>query len=160
MKLYEIDNSIRGLWDRVIEQDGELTPEDMQELENLEVAKDEKIKGIGLFHREIVSDIAKVSQEIDRLKKIEKRLQAKADWFENYLSSFMIGNNMKEFKSLEVNITFRNSKSLQIVDGTKLAKKWLKVETKPDRQAIKDFISAGGKVKGCSIVENTNIQIK
>ena len=42
MKLYEIDYKIREFWDKVIEQDGELTEEDIQTLESLEVAKDEK----------------------------------------------------------------------------------------------------------------------
>lgn len=160
MKLYEIDKSIRELWDRVIEQDGELTEEDIQALESLEIAKDEKIKGYGVVIRETLSEIAKVKAEKDRLSKIERSMQSKVDWLTNRLSGFMKDHEIKDYKSLEVNITFRNSKSLFIEDGTKLAKRWLKVETKPDRQAIKDFINAGGKVKGCQIVENSNIQIK
>ena len=160
MKLYEIDQGLRALWDKIIEQDGELTEEDAQALDELEVAKDEKVKGYGLIIRETVSEIARVKAETERLNKIGKAMQNKVDWLTSRLSGFMHEHQINEFKSLEVNITFRNSKSLYIADGTKLAKKWLKVETKPDRQAIKDFINAGGKVKGCSIVENSNIQIK
>ena len=95
-----------------------------------------------------------------RLKKIERVMNNKVEWLTDRLSTFMQDHQIKEFKSLEVNIGFRTSKSLVIDEQTKLAKKWLKVETRPDKQAIKDFITAGGKVKGCSIVEKTNIQIK
>lgn len=162
MKLYEIDNSIRELWNKIIQQDGELTEEDMQALESLEIAKEEKIKGYGVIIREMTSDIANIGQEIARLKGLEKRMQAKADWLTSNLSRFMHDNQMDEYKSLEVNITFRPSKQLQIEDESKLAKKWFKTEkvTKVDKQAIKDFINAGGKVKGCEIVEKKNIQIK
>jgi hypothetical protein len=89
-------------------------------------------------------------------------MQSKADWLTSNLSRFMHDNQMNEYKSLEVNITFRTSKQLQIADEGKLAKKWFRTEkvTKVDKQAIKDFINAGGKVKGCEIVEKQNIQIK
>ena len=160
MKLYEIDNSIRELWNKIIEQDGELLEEDMQALESLEIAKEEKLKGYGVVIRETEGEIATIKAEIDRLNKLAKTMQNKADWLKGSLNYFMKANDMKEFKSVEVNITFRTSKQLQIEDESKLAKKWLKIETKPDKQAIKDFISNGGVVEGCSIVEKKNIQIK
>lgn len=160
MKLYEIDQRIRNLWDRIIEQDGELTEQDIAELESLEVAKDEKIKGYGLIIRETLQEIAKVKAEQDRLAKIGKAMQSKVEWLTNRLSNFMQDHQVNEYNSLEVNISFRPSKSLFIDENTKLAKKWCKVELKPDKQAIKDFITAGGKVKGCTIIEKNNIQIK
>lgn len=160
MKLYEIDYKIREFWNKVIEQDGELTEEDMQTLESLEVAKDEKVKAYGVIIRETEGEIATIKAEIERLNKLAKTMQNKAEWLKGNLNYFMTANDMKEFKSVEVNITYRTSKSLVIAEDTKLAKKWLKVKTEPDKQAIKDFINAGGKVKGCQIVEKQNIQIK
>ena len=160
MKLYEIDFKIREFWNKIIEQDGELTEEDIQILESLEVAKDEKVKGYGVIIRETLSQIAMIKAETDRLNKLAKTMQNKVDWLTNRLSNFMGEHNMTEFKSVEVNITFRPSRQLEIQQGTNLAKKWLKVEYKPDKQAIKDFINAGGRVKGCQIVEKQNIQIK
>lgn len=160
MNLYEIDNNIRELWDKIIQQDGELTEEDIQALENLEIARDKKLTGYGVIIKETTAEIGVVKAEIERLNKLAKSMQNKAEWLTNRLVGFMNEHEMKEFKSVEVNIRFRISKSLQIDDNTKLAKKWLKVKTEPDKQAIKDFISAGGKVKGCQIVERQNIQIR
>ena len=57
MKLYEIDQNIRLLWGKIMDQDGELTEEDIQALESLEIAKDEKIKGYGLIIRETTAPI-------------------------------------------------------------------------------------------------------
>lgn len=162
MKLYDIDYQIRALWEKIIDQDGELTQEDIEALETLEVAKDKKIKGYGLIIRESIAEIGVIKAEIDRLNKLLKTKQSKTDWLTSNLSRFMHDNQMNEYKSLEVNITFRPSKQLYIEDESTLAKKWFKTEkvTKIDRQAIKDFISKGGKVKGCQIVEKQNIQIK
>ena len=160
MNLYEIDYKIREFWNKIIEQDGELTEEDIQTLESLEVTKYEKVKAYGVIIRETLSQIAMVKAETDRLNKLAKTMQNKVDWLTNRLSNFMGEHEMKEFKSVEVNITFRPSRQLEIQQGTNLAKKWLRVEYKPDKQAIKDFIIAGGKVKGCQLVEKQNIQIK
>jgi hypothetical protein len=160
MKLYEIDANLRKLWAKIEEQEGELTEENIKELESLEIEANEKIKGYGTIIREINSDADEVDAEIKRLEKIKKRLLSKADWLTNSLSQFMIANSLNEYKSIEVNIGFRASKKLVIDDNVKLAKKWLRLKEEPDKQAIKDFIEQGGKVKGCKIVENKNIQIK
>lgn len=160
MKLYEIDCKIREFWNKVIEQDGELTEEDIQTLESLEVAKDEKIKGYGVIIKELKAEKGVIKAEAERLDKLSKSIDKKVEWLTNRLEAFMSEHELKDFKSVEVNIGFRTSKQLQIEDESKLAKKWLKVETKPDKQAIKDFINAGGKVKGCQIIEKQNIQIK
>lgn len=160
MHLYKINKNLQDLWDKVIEQDGELTEEDIKAFEELSLVKDEKLKGYGVVIRETETRLATVKNEIARLKKLENTMQRKADWLTDRLSEFMLENNIPEFKSVEVNITFRKSSKLEIEEETKLAKKWLKIKTEIDRQAIKDFINAGGKVKGCEIVEKQNIQIK
>ena len=160
MRLYEIHNGLRAVWDRVAENEGELTPEDIQELESLECAKEEKLKGYGVIIKETEGEIATLKAEIERLGKLVKSKQNKVEWLKGNLSYFMNEHDLTGFRSLAVNITFRTSKQLEIAEGTKLAKKWCKVELTPDKQAIKNFINAGGKVKGCEIVEKQNIQIK
>lgn len=162
MKLYEINESLRGFWDRVLSQDGEMSESDIQELESLELAKEEKLKGYGVIIRETEGEIATIKAEIERLNKLSKMMQNKAEWLKNNLNYFMQSNDMKEFKSVEVNITFRTSKQLVVQDESKIAKKWFKkvTELKLDKQGIKDFIAEGNKVKGCEIVTKQNIQIK
>lgn len=160
MKLWEIDTKIRDFWNKIMEQEGELTESDIETLDRLEVAKDEKVKAYGVVIREGLAEISNIKTEKERLDKILKTLQNKIDWLTNRLANFMTSNEMQEYKSIEVNITFRPSTSLYIEDETKLPKKWLKIESKPDKQAIKDFINAGGKVKGCEIRQKNNIQIK
>lgn len=72
----------------------------------------------------------------------------------------MLNNNMSKYESLEVNISFRKSKALEIEEGVELPTLFLKVKTEPDKTAITDYIKNGGEIKGCQLVEKNNIQIK
>lgn len=72
----------------------------------------------------------------------------------------MTSNNIPKFESLKVNISFRKSKSLEIDENVVLPKEFIRVKEEADKMAIKDFISNGGTIDGCKIVEKNNIQIK
>lgn len=160
MKLYEIDYKIREFWNKVIEQDGELTEEDMQVLESLEVAKDEKVKAYGVIIREISGEIDECESEIKRIKEIADKRKRNRERLKNTLKDFMLNNDMPKYESVEVNISFRKSKALEIAEGVELPNEFLKVKTEPDKTAITDYIKNGGVVEGCQIVEKQNIQIK
>lgn len=160
MKLYEIDCKIREFWNKIIEQDGELTEEDIQTLESLEVAKDEKVKAYGVIIREISAEIDECKAEIDRIKEIADKRKRNLERLKNTLKEFMLNNDIPKYESLEVNISFRKSKALEIEEGIELPNEFLKVKTEPNKTAITDFIKNGGVIEGCQLVERSNIQIK
>ena len=160
MKLYEIDYKIREFWDKIIEQGGELTEEDMLELESLEVAKDEKVKAYGVIIREISGEIAECKAEIKRIKEIADKRERNLERLKNTLKDFMLNNDMPKFESLEVNISFRKSKALEIGEQADIPVEFMKIKSEPDKTAITDFIKNGGVLEGCQLVERSNIQIK
>lgn len=160
MKLYEIDKSIREFWNKIIEQEGELTEEDIKQLEELEVAKNDKLKAYGVIIREIKADIDTCKAEKKRLEELANRLQNRQDWLKLRLVEFMNNNEIDKFESPEVNISFRKSQSLKDGDIDNLPEQFIKIEKKADRTAIKDFIKNGGKIDGWYIEDNKNIQIK
>lgn len=160
MRLYEIDLKIREFWNKIIEQDGELTQEDIQTLESLEVAKDEKIEAYGVIIREISGEIDECEAEIDRIKEIADKRKRNLERLKNALKDFMLNNNMPKYESIAVNISFRKSKALEIEEGVELPDEFLKVKTEPNKTAITDFIKSGGVVAGCQLVGKSNIQIK
>lgn len=160
MKLYEIDQRLRDLWNKIYEQEGEVSEEDMQALEELNLAKDEKIKGYGIIIRELDNQIAYCASEISRIKAISQRIENRRDRLANHLKYFMQLHDIPKFQSVEVNIGFRKSKSLEIDENANLPKEFIRITETPDKKAITDFIKAGGTVKGCQLVEKENIQIK
>ena len=160
MNLYEIDYKIREFWNKIIEQDGELTEEDIQVLESLEVAKDEKVKAYGVIIREISAEIDECKAEIKRIKEIADKRERNLERLKNTLKDFMLNNDMPKYESIEVNISFRKSKALEISEQADIPVEFIKIKTEPNKTAITDFIKSGGVVKGCQLVEKSNIQIK
>ena len=160
MKLFEIDQNLRELWNKIAEQEGEVLPEDEKALEELELARDDKLKGYGIIIRELDNDIAECKAETDRIKTISDRLKSRREWLINRLKYFMQSQNLSEYKSVEVNIFFRKSKSLEIDENANLPKTFIKIKEEPDKKAITDFIKKGGTVDGCQLVEKENIQVK
>lgn len=166
MRLFDIDKNLRDLWTKIEEQEGELTEEDLKALDELNIAKDDKVKGYGIIIRELTGEIDDCEEEIKRIKDIADRKKRKQEWLKNCLYTFMKGQEMTKFESVEVNIGFRKSYQLEgseiaLVDG-KLPEQFIVKTTteKPDKKAITDFIKHGGTIDGCELVEKENIQIK
>ena len=166
MKLFEINGKLRELWSKIEEQEGELLEEDIKAMEELELAKDEKLKGYGVIIRELDGDIAECKAELDRIKGISDRLKNRREWLVGILKGFMLENSIPKYESVEVTIGFRKSKSLEgaeqaLIDGT-LPKEFIvqTITEKPDKTAITNFIKGGGTVEGCQLVEKENISIK
>ncbi len=160
MKLFEIDKSFRDFWNKVMEQEGELTEEDLHHLNDLEIARDDKVKAYGVIIREMTADIADCKANMDRIKTISDRLKNRQEWLKTRLKEFMENNDMQKFESVEVNISFRTSKSLEIAENVKLPEEFTRIKIEADKTAITDFIKSGGVVEGCRLIEKQNIQVK
>lgn len=160
MRLYEIDYKIREFWDKVMEQEGELTEEDLQTLESLETSKNEKIKAYGVIIRETTAEIGTYGDEITRIGEIVEKKKKSRERLKNALKDFLINNDIPKFESPEVNISFRKSVTLEVDENAKLPETMLRVEWKPNKTAITEFLKRGGHFDGCRLVEKNNIQIK
>lgn len=160
MRLYEIDQNLRALWNKIAEQEGEITEEDMQALEQLELAKNDKIEGYGVIIRELESEIDDCSNEIKRIKEIADRKKKCLERLKNGLQEFMLNNEIDKFESLKVRVSFRKSQALEIEEGAELPDNLMRVKKEPDKTAIKDFIVNGGELKGVFLIDRKNIQIK
>lgn len=160
MRLHEIDFNLRALWDKIAEQDGELTEDDIKALDELEIAKNDKIEGYGVIIRELESEIDDCSNEIKRIKEIADRKKKCLERLKNGLQEFMLNNEIDKFESLKVRVSFRKSQALEIEDGAELPDNLMRVKKEPDKTAIKDYILQGNVLKGVALVDRQNIQIK
>lgn len=166
MRLYEIDEQLRKLSEKIIEQEGEMTEEDIEALNNLNLAADSKMKGYGILVRELDADIQQCKDEIARIKERQNRLERKRDWLASSLKNFMLSNDYDKYESVEVNVRIRTSHPLQgaeeaLEKGT-LPSEFItvKITETPNKVAIKDFIKEGGVLEGIYLGEEENISIK
>lgn len=164
MNLFDINNNIRAFLDKLyssVDETGEIAQGDWEALEELTEARDTKIENIALYIKELDAQAEALKAEKEKLEKRQKSTEKKAQRLRDYLRLNMCQANQPSFETSRVKISFRKSEVISIVDDL-LPKKYMakKVTYAPDKKAIKELLKAGHSIKGATIVEKQNIQIK
>jgi hypothetical protein len=150
--LYEIDKAILECVDA---ETGEII--DDKALEELELARDNKIENIACWIKNLKADAESYKKEKEVFIQKEKAAKNKAESLKRYLEMALGG---EKFKTSKVSISYRKSEIIEIDEIEKLSDKFIKIEKKADKKAIKVAIKEGAEIVGARIVENNNIQIK
>lgn len=151
--LYEINEEILNCVDM---ETGEII--DTERLEQLQLAFDNKVEGIALWIKNLLSDAEAIKAEKDKLAERQKACENKAKNLKEYLSKFLGG---QKFKTPKVSISYRKSESVEVTDISKLDDDYLKfAEPTVDKTKVKKALKAGTTLQGIVLVENQNIQIR
>lgn len=156
MTLYEIDKAIMD-FELEVNEDGEVL--NYEELDNLNIERDKKIEGIGLYFKNISAESEMVKAEAKNLTERYKRLENKAESLKKYLAYALQG---EKFSTPRLAVSYRKSESVEIGQDFVYDKKWCEVSTtyKPDKKKIKDAIKSGKEVAGAKLIEKQNISVK
>ena len=152
--LYSINEQLLNLTD---EESGEIT--DWSAFEALQLARDEKIENIALYHKNLLAEAAALKAEEKSFAERRKRAENKAESLKNYLATSLNGN---KFNTTKVAISYRKSTSVE-VDETKLPANWLReipATHVVDKVEIAKALKAGEAIEGATLVTNNNIQVK
>ena len=154
--LWQIDQQILDCVDM---ETGEIIDE--TRLEQLSMARDDKIEGIALWIKQLRADAEQIKAEAQALQIRQKAKEKKADSLAAYLSRVLDG---QKFETAKAAISFRKSESVNITDPGALldfSDTFFKfADPTPDKTKIKAALKAGVKLPGAEIQENRNIQIK
>ncbi len=151
--LYEIDEEILNCVDM---ETGEII--DVERLGQLQLAREDKVEGIALWIKNLLSDVDAIKLEEEKLAQRRKANENKAKNLKEYLSKFLNG---QKFKTPKVSISYRKSESVEVTDLSKLDDDYLKfAEPTVDKTKVKKALKAGTVLQGVSLVENQNIQIR
>ncbi len=131
---------------------------DIAALDALNMQRDEKIRNIALWYKDLLSDAEQIKAEEQALNQRRKRAENKALQLKNYLANVLDGQKVKESKFA---ISWRKSQSVNILDERKLPKSFL-VEQAPkvDKAGIRKALKDGATVPGAELIDSVNIQIK
>ena len=152
--LYEINEHLLNLTDS---ETGEIT--DWSAFEALQLARDEKIENIALYHKNLLAEAAALKAEEKSFAERRKRAENKAESLKRYLDSALQG---QKFNTTKVAISYRKSTSVE-VDETKLPANWLReipATHVVDKVEIAKALKAGETVEGATLITNNNIQIR
>lgn len=151
--LYEIDEEILNCVDM---ETGEII--DVERLGQLQLAREDKVEGVALWIKNLLSDVDAIKSEEEKLAQRRKANENKAKNLKEYLSKFLNG---QKFKTPKVSISYRKSESVEVTDLSKLDDDYLKfAEPTVDKTKVKKALKAGTVLQGVSLVENQNIQIR
>lgn len=160
MNLYEINANIMEAFEKAIDPEtGEiLDAEAVEELEGLQIQRDDKIENILLWIKNLNAEAEALKKEklafADRQARAEKKIES----LKKYVSDALAG---EKFKTDRVAVTWRRSESVGYTgDITALPAECIKVKTDVDKTALKNLLKSGVEIPGAEITEKLNIQIK
>lgn len=162
MNLFKIEQQYIELADKLIELEGELTPEIEQAL-NITLAEFET-KSIAYGHviRKLDAECDIIDAEIKRLQSIKKARENASERLKTRIKQAMELFDMPKIETPLIKLSFRKSESVEVDDINSLPSmyKTIKLTETPDKNLIKYSLKVGKEIPGCRIVENNNLQIK
>ncbi len=128
-------------------------------LDALEVEKELKIGNVCRFYKSLLAEADMVKTEAEKLSERASATENKAKSLKWYLSNVI--KEGEKFTDEHTKISWRKSTSVQAdEDVTFYPKKYQKVTISLDKMGLKDDLKNGIIVKGATLIEKQNIQIK
>lgn len=162
MNLYHISTQHLSLMDRLVEAEGELTPELEQALQVNQQELQQKAIDYGFIIKQIDADITIIDAEMERLERLKMYRQNAKERLKTSLSNAMQLFGVTEVKTQTLKINFRSSEQVIINDLANIPEVYIRTKTTrdADKIAIKEALKSGEIVSGAELVIKQNIQIK
>lgn len=154
--LYELTSALAEFDFDIDEETGEIL--NAEELDALEIERDEKIENIALWIKNLTSDAEAYKKEKDNFAKKEQAAKKKVESLKEYLRWNLDG---EKFKTDRVTISWRRSEAVEVINQEKIPKGWfIDQDPKLDKAGIKAALKDGEEIPGVILKENNSIQIK
>lgn len=151
--LYELTEKLRG-FDLIIDDEtGEIL--NAEELEEIELAFDDKVENYALWIKNLLSDAEAYKKEKEAFYRKEQQAKKKAEWLKARLEDALNGNT---FKTTKVSITYRKSERVEVADNFN-DERFITYEPKISKSAIKEALKSGEVIEGAQIIEANNMRI-
>lgn len=155
-RLYEIMREIEDFRFEIDEETGEILNAD--DLDMLELERDEKIENICLWIKNLRSDAKAYKDEEAAFREKRKKAETRAESLKRYIDRLLDGN---KFKTNRVQVSYRDSESVVCSNILAVDSDYLRYgDPELDKTKIKKAIKEGIEVKGCRLQHKRNIQIK
>ena len=159
--LYEIIGNIENCFkqdDMVVNgQTGEVF--DASYLDHLNMELTDKIDNIAAFIKNLTADNGNCDEQIAYFQNRKKQNTRRIEWLKKYLADNL---GSKKYVTKRAEVSFRNTKAVEIVDENKLPDEYKKIKTTytPDKKSIKQAIESGNPVEGAELVVRRSTIVK
>ena len=127
-------------------------------LENLQLVKEEKLEGCAVVYKELKADAEALATEIKTLQERKNRILKKQEWLADYMA---VALNGEKLKTPKCTISYRKSESVELTGNIEeVPSEYCKTKVELDKTAVKKAIKEGIEVPGCSLIAKMNMQVK
>ena len=160
--LYKIDKELMALLEAIAEQEGEITPEQDEQLAINRYELETKAVDYSMAILQLNAWVEMADKEAKRVTAIQNAYKKTSETLKQRITDAMERYDIKEVKDATINVSLRKSVQTIIDDLDQVPKQYktVKVETTPDKTAIKKAIQEGEIIEGAHLEEKNNLQIK
>jgi len=156
LTIHEIDAAIL---DCIDPETGEVNEE---QITALQMERDRKVDNVAAWILDLGGDNEKIDAEIERLNKIKKSNESKAESLKRFLIFALDGTN---YKGALYRVNFRRTRALKDIADADVEKlpdeyKIVKTTVKPDKKKLKAAIDEGWNIAGVEIEERVSVTVK
>ena len=156
--LYELTGTFKRIND--IEGLDEETKADTLESIDWSNEFEEKVENTAKVIKNKEASKKLIKEEIDRLTARYKSLDNDVVWLKRSMQEAFEVTGREKVKGLLFTVYMGKNQPSVIVDEDLLPKKYFVITKKPDKNAIKELLNAGKKVKGATLQESRSLRIK
>lgn len=163
--LYELSAQYQAALEAVeYNEVGEISIESIAALEAIEGSLDEKLINYACMSKNTSVDADKIKEAIEGMRKKEKRLRAKSEFFTGRIKMEMEQLGKQKIDSspyFDISIK-KNPPKLEIYDRTAIPESYDVTETitSIDEAAIKQALKNGVEIPGAKLKQETRLEIK
>ena len=158
MTLYEISQALESAFENLVDPETGEILDDTTELDELQMARDEKIENIGLYIKNLQSDAVAIRAEELNLAKRRKSCENRAAFLRRYLADNLQGES---FKTPRLNVYWKKSEAVEVENVWDLPDDYVKYsDPTPDKRRIAESLKQGIEVSGADLVTRLNMIIK
>ena len=160
--LYKIDKELMALLEAIAEQEGEITPEQDEQLAINRYELETKAVDYSIAILQLNAWVEMADKEAKRVTAIKNAYKKTSETLKQRITDAMERYDIKEVKDATIKVSLRKSVQTIIDDLDQVPKQYktIKVETTPDKTAIKKAIQEGEIIEGAHLEEKNNLQIK
>lgn len=162
LSLYTIEKEYLDLAQRIMDAEGESTPEIEQALQINKQQLETKSAGYGFVVKEAEAQIKSIDAEIERLTALKASRTNLIDKLKTAVKNAMELHKYDKIESSTLTLTLTKSTETIIDDPDSVPMKYKtkKITYAISKAAIKNDLNAGKKVKGAHLLNKKNLQIK
>lgn len=161
MNLYEIDTELKELIEAQYryaeETEGEVSEELDEQIEAFQMAREDKIRNIACFVKNLRAEATAIKAEKQSLTKRQQTAENKAERLSKYLAAFLEEGEV--YSDSRCKVGWRSSSAV-VFDEALVPDEFWVTKREVSKSALKDALKKGHKVPGASIEQRQNLSIK